>query len=401
MTIEITSKKFIATITVLLALLTAMSPLAIDTYLSAMPVMSKFFGVGIHKIEFSLTLYFLGFAIGNFIGGPLSDSFGRKTIALTGIVIYSTCAFLIPQATSIEHVWILRFLQAFGGGFGSVVAMVFVKDWYHGKQVARIGTIISMIMMLAPLFAPVIGGVLLEFGQWKLIFYFLGIYSTIIFLLFAFVMPESRSKEHITRKVKVNGFVANYKTFFKSKRAVYMLICTSLSAAAMFTFITSASFIYIEYFGYSSASFPVLFGANVILNVLLSFVSTRMLKRREPHQLLRTGLLLQLVGGSIILISVLTGNPTFIWIFSSIVIIVGSLGMIFGNGVAIILNEVPEISGAANASIGVVRFIISFIMGSIPALFHSGNLKPIGIVIFLCILSGNFFYWLFVKTKKD
>lgn len=165
----------------------AMSPLAIDTYLSAMPVMAKFFGVGINMIEITLTIYFLGFALGNFFGGPLSDAFGRKPIALTGIILYFLSALAIPFSEKIYFIWLLRFLQAFGGGFATVTAMVFVRDWFEGKQVARMATIISMIMMLAPLFAPVLGAGLLSFSGWQAIFYFLAFYAVVMFSIITFL----------------------------------------------------------------------------------------------------------------------------------------------------------------------------------------------------------------------
>jgi len=202
MTIKKTDKYFITVTSVLLAFLTALSPLAIDTYLSAMPVMAGYFGVGLNKIELSLTIYFMGFAAGNFLGGPLSDSFGRKTLALTGILLYMVTALAVPFCTQIEYVWVLRALQAFGGGFASVTAMVFVKDWFEGKQVARLATIIGMIMMFAPLAAPVMGTILLKAAGWKSIFYFLAIIAVFLWVLlretssgdrFLILLEEKRS----------------------------------------------------------------------------------------------------------------------------------------------------------------------------------------------------------------
>lgn len=241
-TLKTSHKNFVPLVSVILALLTTMSPFAIDTYLSAMPEMAKTFDVGINLVQMTVTLYFLGFALGNFLGGPLSDSFGRKRIAITGILLYGVSAILIPAVPKIEYVWILRFFQAFGGGFGTVTAMVFVKDWFEGKQVARMATIIGMIMMLAPLFAIV---------------------------------------------------------------------------------------------------------------------------------------------------------------FPAIVLFIGSLGLIFGNGNAIILNLLPEISGSANATIGVSRFIISFIAGSIPALFHADTLTPIGVTMFGSTCIASIFPYCFYNTQKN
>ena len=109
--------KVLPVITVMLAGLVTLSPFAIDSYLAAMPVMSEFFGVSISVVELTITSYFLGFAIGNFIGGPLSDSFGRKPVALTGVALYAVASIIIPYCSNVEEIIALRVIQAFGGGF--------------------------------------------------------------------------------------------------------------------------------------------------------------------------------------------------------------------------------------------------------------------------------------------
>lgn len=395
MLIKKTSKYFIAVTTVLLALLTAMSPFAIDTYLSAMPVMSEYFGVKINLVEITLTLYFLGFAIGNFFGGPISDSFGRKTIALSGVLLYGISAGLIVFAPGIEFVWVLRFVQAFGGGFAAVTTMVFVRDWFEGRQVARMATLIGMIMMLAPLFAPVLGGFLLEVFNWQSIFYFMFFYSVFLFAVFYFIMPESRDKKLLTRKVKLQKFAGNYKIFLSHKKAILMLLTISSSVAGLFTFLTGASFLYIEYYGFDKNLFPFLFAVNIFLNVILSLWNTYLLKKYDPEKILRLGLLLQFIGGAVLFIAVIiSAVPSFWIVFSSIVLFLGSLGLIFGNGTAVILNLLPEISGSANAMIGVSRFFFSFITGFALAVFHTGDLLPIGVIMFGCTAAANlYFIW--------
>ncbi|MBK7979378.1 MAG: MFS transporter [Ignavibacteriae bacterium] len=218
MSLTRTSKYFVPSITVLLAFLTAMSPFATDTYLSAMPSMANYFGVKINLVELTLTLYFLGFATGNFFGGPLSDSFGRKKIALLGVILYGISAALISISSRIEYLWIFRFTQAFGGGFASVTSMVFVRDWFEGRQVAKMATIIGMIMMLAPLFAPVIGGALLLLFNWQAIFHFMMSYAILLFTIFYFLMPESRDKKLITKKITIHQFVNSFIIFFQIKK---------------------------------------------------------------------------------------------------------------------------------------------------------------------------------------
>jgi DHA1 family bicyclomycin/chloramphenicol resistance-like MFS transporter len=403
MAIKTSNKYFIPVITLLLALLSAMPPFAIDTYLSAMPAMSIYFGVGINMVEISLTLYYLGFALGYLVGGPLSDSFGRKNIALTGIFLYGVTALIIPFCPRIEYVWILRVFQAFGGGFAAVTPMLFVRDWFEGKQLARLATIVSMISMLAPLFAPVIGSAFLELGSWQSIFYFLAVFAILIFVLFSTVIPESREKNLLTKKLSSRQFLNNYKLFFSDKRAVFILLSISLPGAGMFAFLTGASFIYIEYFGFKPSVFPLLFGSNIVLNIGLSFLNTILLKRKEPGDIMKFGMYLQLLAGAILLVAGLFLESPFILVFIAIVLFIGSLGIITGNGTVVALNIMPHISGSANATIGVSTFLFGFIAGSLSALFYTGNLVPISIVMFSCTLLANisFFFFRRLLAKAD
>lgn len=390
---------FTTIMTIILAMVTAMSPFAIDTYLAAMPTMADYFNVELNKIELTLSLYYLGFALGNFIGGPLSDSFGRKRVALTGMVLYGLAAVSIPYLPNVEMVWGFRLIQAFGGGFASVTAMVFVRDLFEGKMVAKLATIISMIMMLAPLFAPVVGTAFLKLGSWKTIFFFLSLYAVLIFLVYLIIMPESRKKEYITKTINREQIFGKYKVFFANKVAVFILLSTSFSMSGMFVFITGASFIYLEYFGFEEGQFPILFGANVVLNVVLSLLNTQLLRKFSPEGIMKTGVGLQVLAAAILL-GVVMVKPNFWGVFLPIVLYVGSLGMIFGNATAIILNRMPHISGSANATIGVTRFVFSFIMSALPALFYNGTLIPIGAIVFFCALMALVFYMLFNRQLE-
>lgn len=387
-------KNFGTILSVILACLVAMSPLAIDTYLSSMPDMATFFGVDMGIIELTVTLYFLGFAVGNFFGGPLSDAFGRKTIALTGVVLYGASALGISLCgpEHIKYVLMLRVLQAFGGGFATVTANVFVRDWYEGKEVARFVTIISMIMMLAPLFAPIIGTVIAESSTWQNIFLMLFIFALCLFIVFILVIPESREKALITRKITVESLFSKYKVFFSDKQSVILLCAISFSMAGLYIFLTNASFIYIKYFGIEQAKFPYYFGANVLLNILLSLLNTVLLKKYRPRQILRVGMALQLLAGAVFAIASLAEVATLPIVFGCVVLFIGSLGLVFGNGSAAILNINPKVSGSANATIGISRFLLSFIIGSVLTLFHTGNLIPIACTMFICTLIGNFLF---------
>ena len=391
---------FLPIITILLAVLTAMAPMGIDTYLSSMPEMATYYNVKINQIELTLTIYFLGFALGNFLGGPLSDAFGRKTIALTGISIYLISALLIPFATNIQMIWLLRGVQSLGGGFATVTPMIMIRDWFEGKKVARLATIIGMIMMFAPLFAPILGTTLAHYWGWQSSFFFLAGYAAVIGLAILFLIPESRPKKHITNRISLREFIEKYKLLFSNKAAIFILLTLGFSMAGMYAFITAGSFIYLDYFGFKPEYFPLLFGANVLLNVILSLSNNVLLKKYKTQNIIKWGLFMQLLAGILLVIATFPAQASFVPVFIGIVWFVGSIGMIFGNGTAIMLNLVPELSGSANAMIGLTRFLFGSAAGFMIAFFHTNNLTSVGIVMLSCAVLANVFLLFYVRSLK-
>jgi DHA1 family bicyclomycin/chloramphenicol resistance-like MFS transporter len=383
---------FVAQITFLLALLTSLSPFATDTYIPALPTMAEFFGQPINLVEISLTIYFIGVAVGQLFGGPFSDTFGRKKIALVGLLLFSVSSLLAIFVTDVYSLWVLRFIQAIGGGAASVVNMAFVRDWFEGKDIARISSLIGMIMMIAPLVAPVIGTFLLIHFSWQAIFIFMFLMSFVAFILFIFLMPESRDKELITNRISLKKIRVSYGTVFSSPKSVMLVLCSSFAVSGMFTFLTGASFLYIDFFKVKVSNFPLFFGANIVLNVVLTLLNYRLVKHISPSKLLHAGLIMQLISGVVLFFAVRQNEPNLWLVFGCIVLFIGSLGLVFANIVALILEQFHAISGSANAVIGVVRFAFSGAIGSLLAIFHTGNIIPLGTIMFACTALAYLFF---------
>jgi len=172
---------------VILALLTSITPLAIDMYLPSFTQIAQHFHTSIDNIEITLSIFLLGYSIGQLFGGPLSDRYGRKYFIYIGLGIYIIFSLMISLATSIEQFLIFRFIQAIGGGLAVINTNSIVRDIYHGNEGAKIFSTISMIMMIAPMIAPAIGTVILNTLGWKYIFGFLSVYA---FCILYFVFYE-------------------------------------------------------------------------------------------------------------------------------------------------------------------------------------------------------------------
>ncbi|MDD2382742.1 MAG: multidrug effflux MFS transporter [Sulfurospirillaceae bacterium] len=364
-----------------LAALAAITPLAIDMYLPAIPAISQFLNTSVPHVQVSLSLYFFGMAIGQLIGGPISDAYGRRPMIVLGLIVFAISSFLLSFVTQIEFFWLLRAIQAIGGGFATVNVSATVRDLFSGKESARIFSLISMIMLLAPLIAPSFGSLIISMFDWHTIFIILSIYAIFAMVFYIFLFPPIEQE-----KTKITP-VANYIEVLTHKRAMLFIISQTLCTSGMYTFITSSSFIYMGHFHVSPTAFSLYFALNVFMMMLFGRLNAWLVKRIDPFSLLKFGMGAQAILG-LILFSL--HNEENLYLFSPLLgLYIGSLGFIFGNSVALILEFFPRISASANAIIGVLQYSVGALMGFIASAFHDGTLFPITIVMMLVSISGT------------
>ncbi|MFA8433709.1 MAG: Bcr/CflA family multidrug efflux MFS transporter [Marinifilaceae bacterium] len=384
------NKKAIGILTLVLASLISLSPFAIDTYVPAIPVMAQWFNTPLSDIQLSMTIYILGYAIGQFLGGPLSDNFGRKLIVYIGLFVFCVTSFALSKCNSLGQLYVLRFIQALGGGFSVVVAMAIVRDLFTGRDLARRISYISMFMMAAPLLAPAVGTFLLKMFGWRSIFSFLTIYSLLVIVLITFFIPETNKNGN--RESIIRTTLSSYVSVFSNGKAMGFILATALGFSGMFTFITGSSEIYIEHFQIPVEMFPLLFGSNVLLMMTMSGVNARMVKYIEPKRILTVGLVIQLLAGALLCLTMLKGNIPFVPVYLLIVVFVGVLGVISGNANASVLHMFPNSSGATTAVIGVTQYAMAGITGMLLHTLQDDTILPFGIMMFACAFAANLVY---------
>ena len=371
-----------------LAALVALTPFAIDTYLPAIPAMAQTLGVEVSRVQHSVSSYLLGFAIGQLCGGPLSDRWGRILVGTIGLTVFILSTALILFANTVEALVTLRFFQALGGGFAAVIVGAIVRDLYHGREAARIMSMIATMMLIAPLVAPVIGSTLLNFGDWHAIFVFLLIYGALMMGLVRVVLPETVSKFRRARRQRESRrtLFRNYGQIFRCRRALGFLFGQGLVSGCMFIYITTAPFVFMQHFGVSSANFPLLFGSCVLALVVMVQLNIRLLKVFEPRQILLAGVSLQLLSCVLLLASTLyfgESQPLLAWMVP-LVMAMGAIGIITPNSAACYLEFFPKISGTANALYGATLFIAGGLLGGLVNGILNGTLVPIAVGMLCC-----------------
>ncbi len=374
----------------ILAMLTAITPLAIDVYLPAFTQIADTFYTSIDQIEITLSIYLLGFALGQLLGGPLSDRYGRKIFIFLGLGIYIVFSLSISFASSVEQLWLFRFFQALGGGFAVVNTSAIVRDVYHGKEGARIFSIISMIMMIAPMLAPVIGVGVLYFFTWRYIFIFLSIY-TLMLLYFVSRLPETSPKK------KEGGLFSNYKFIFKHPKAVLLIFANGFGFSGLFIFITKASFIYMEYFELESIYFSLFFSLNVASLIVFSKLNIKLLDKYSSMRLFMLGVSIQL--SIAFLLFIFSSSIVLPLVVIGFMIYIGVLGFVFGNSISLLLEHFKDISATATALNGVIGFMISAFVAYMASYLHDGTLQPIFMLMTLTSFTSLSLLFFLIKTK--
>lgn len=373
-----------------LGALVALTPFAIDTYLPAMPSLAQQLQSDVNAVSFTVPLFLIGFGVGQLLGGPLSDRYGRKPIALLGLLIFIVSSALIALSVTLEQLYVMRVVQAIGGGFATVVSSAMVRDLTSGRESAQVFSMIALVMLIAPLIAPGAGAVILVFSEWHSIFWFLAVYGVILLFLVQFTFPETRSLERQTkaRGQPLSALISNYGQVLKHRRAVGFLLAQGLASGVLFVYITESSYVYMELFEVSSNRFAFFFSAVVVGVVFFNRANASLLERYEPGQILWRVMQLQLMFTAVMLVYVSFFVPNVYVIVLLQFFMIGLLGAVTPNVLSCYLEFFEHISGTANALMGSSIFAVGGAFGFLMGVIHDGSFQTIALFMLLLSLGS-------------
>ena len=357
-----------------MAMTVAIAPLALDAYLPAFPELAAFLGVGVHEVSLSISVYIGALSIGQLVGGPLTDRYGRQPIMLAGLAIFAVTSFLISQVNSLNHLLLLRSLQAFGGGWVTVCVPAIVRDRVRGIEAAKLFSLIGLITVAAPALAPALGSLLLEWGGWSSIFLFLGCYGVMAIVILKGSVFSRRSMEARARIAAENpvppvrmGVLQRYIKVLKTPTALRFILLQASVFSVMMLFITHASFIYQQHFGVSTGLFSTLFGANVVAMAVIMLGNRLLLSRFSSMAILRGAVALQAVGVGLLVI--ITQFIPLLWLFvPATMLAIGSIGATSPNCQACYMEHFAENGGTAAALMGATQFGVAGIVSALSTL---------------------------------
>jgi MFS transporter, DHA1 family, multidrug resistance protein len=359
-----TSRAFI----VLLGALTALTALSIDMSLPALPRLTAVFATTPDKAQLTLSVFLIGFAIGQLAYGPISDRYGRRPVLLFGLVVYTLGGIGCALASSIDQLILCRLLQGLGGCVGRVMGPAIVRDEFHAQKGAQVLSYVTLVMALAPLIAPVIGGYLLVFADWQAIFLALAAFGAVVLVVIAARFAES-SKHHDPQATEITTLLRNYARFLTNRACLGYALINCFVFAGLFSYISGSSFVYIEVFGLPGHVYGMLFGVTALAFMSGAFLNGRVVRRTAPQAVLRVGLAIVLVAGAVMLAVALLA-PSVLGVLLAIMIYVFGMAFVFPNATAAAMEPMPRMAGVASSLLGSSQMAIGSVTGYLVNLFY-------------------------------
>lgn len=377
--------------------LVAMGPLAMDTYLPAFPLISDLLQVDIATVQYTMVSFLLGSTLGQFLGGPLSDSVGRLRIALVGCILFFLASLAITATTELSLLLVARAAQGFAAGAAGVVVSAIISEHYSGKESARVMSTVTLVILGVPLVAPLIGTFLIKLGDWRNIFYFLSAYGVLVSVIVWLNSPRQRLRPRDNGK---RSIVAGTRTMFSNYHAVLAkpagriyLAAIGLNVSVYMAFATSASFAYMSYLGASLELFPFLLGANTVSLILGNRLGVFLLRYHEPYKVCMIGSSILATFCIALLLSVTLFQPTIFSVVGLIILVSGAIPISGPIASSVFMQLYDKNVGTASAAMGVSRVLFGMMAGFTVTIAHNGTLYPMAVIMCLIALGGMWCFY--------
>lgn len=350
----------------IMGMLAMLPPLAIDMYLPSFLEIARELQVSQERVQATLAIFTLGFALGQLFWGPVADSFGRKPIILIGLFGSALAALGLTQVTQIESFYWLRLVQGLFAAAPAVVLGALIRDLFARERFAQVMSAIMMITMLAPLVAPIVGGYLAAWWHWHAIFYALLLMGLLCVALIGLKVPETLPVE---KRLPLNfvSVLKNFASLMSHFPTLGYVLVGGLSFSGMFCFLTAGSLVYIGIYGVSVEHFGYFFIMNITVMMLMTWLNGKFISKVGSETMLRVGLGVQLLAG--IWLAACAWLDLGFWAMAfGIPFFVGVISTIGSNASAAILDGYPHMAGTANALTGTARFGIGSLVGGLLSL---------------------------------
>ncbi len=366
---------------IILGALTAIGALSIDMFLPGLPQIQSDFNTTTSNSQLTLSLFMIGLALGNLFVGPISDSIGRKTPLIVAMALFTSASIGI---IFVDNIWLmiaLRFVQGFCGGAGAVISRAISSDLYTGKQLTKFLALLMLVNGVAPVLAPALGGVILSFSTWRMVFVILTIFGLLMLFGTIFNIKESLSTEQRDNPHLVSIF-KGFKQLLATPRFVLPMLIQGVTFVILFSYISASPFIAQRIYDMSAQQFSLMFASVGISLIVSSQLTGKLVDYIDRQVLLRVLTIIQLVG--VVWISVILYMHLSIWLlFIGFIVLVAPVTGVATLGFSIAMDENTVGNGSASSLLGLVQFLIGGLVSPLVGVMGEDSYIPYVTIILI------------------
>lgn len=381
----------------LMAALMSMSAMTIDINLPAIPATATALEAPTRLAQLTVTIFFVGFAIGQAVYGSASDRLGRKPVLLVGIVLFIASSLACALAPDIATLLAMRLVQGLGAGAGPVIGRAMIRDLFAGREMARIMSFAMAAFITAPIVAPSIGALILTVASWRWIFLFLAGYGGLILLLAGLLVTESLMRPD-PEALRPRRILGAWAAVLRHRESLHYGGIVTLGLTALIVYLANAPALFMIAYGLSASAFGLVFAGIAVCSALGSLANARLVRRLPLRRAIATGIGL----GGVMLATSLAAwlvGPGSAWaLLPGFTGFFFCFGLIVSNATTLALAPHGAIVGAASAAIGVIQSIVSAVIASLVTAAFDGTPVPALLAMLLLVaLSGL----LLARTAPD
>ncbi|MEK9964948.1 MAG: multidrug effflux MFS transporter [Alphaproteobacteria bacterium] len=354
--------------TLLLGLLVSFAPMTIDLYLPAFPIMARDLATDAESIQLTLSVYMVGFALSQTIFGPISDRFGRKPTIMIGTSIYLVASVACALATTVEQLIVFRLFQSIGAAAAPVVARAVVRDMFTREEAARMYSVVTTVVAIAPVVAPVLGGFIVVWLGWRANFWVLTGFGASAMLLVIVMLPET-NRNPDPNATRIGQMLRNFATMLSNRAYLGYVLTVMGNFSGLFAYLLGASFVLVDQLGMSPTSFGLSFGAASVGFMSGAFLGSRIVRYAGVERMCLAGTFFTAAGGALVFV-LIWSDVISIWsiIVPTIVYFFG-MGMSQPNIQAGAISPYPQMAGAAASLLGLAQYVSAGLLSMVLALF--------------------------------
>lgn len=345
-------------IAIILGLLSAIGPFAIDMYLPALPQISQFFTVGVAEVQFSLTVFLIAQSVSQLFYGPLSDKFGRKPPLFIGMGIFFLATLGCIFASSLDELIVYRFLQGIGAAAGVVIARAIVRDMYTGVMATKLMSLLMLVFGISPILAPLVGSTILTFTDWRGIFVLVAICAGLGLLLIQFGLRESQSLEERQHTRSQGSSVKAYLTLLKDNHYMGLVFAGSFALANFFIYLANSPFVLIEHYGLNETQYGLAFGLNAMCFFFAAQFNGRLCARYGIESVIRAGKWIGAIAMCCMSSLYLIGFDSLYLFMGCYLIASAGVGLVIPTTSILAMENHGRIAGTASALLGTMQIAI-------------------------------------------